>query len=202
MAAVLQGGNDMKPEVKFEDLFQNTLADLYDAEKQIVEAMPKIIAAASSEELSTALQAHLEETKEQISRLETIFERIVAQPEAVECHVMEALLTDGARLISEFGKSAVLDAALIGAAQKVEHYEIAGYTTASALAEVLGQQDAFELLQETLEEETEADATLAEISDSILSGDEAAEEMEEEEEDEEEEEEEIEEEEEVPEEER
>jgi ferritin-like metal-binding protein YciE len=178
----------MKPEIKFEDLFQNTLADLYDAEKQIAEALPKMIAASSSEELSTALESHLEETKEQVSRLETIFERIAAQPEAAECHVMEALLSDGAKLIAEFGKSPVLDAALIAAAQKVEHYEIAGYTTASGLAEVLGQHDAFELLQETLEEETDADATLAEIADAILSGDAVAEEMEEDEEEEEEEE--------------
>ena len=174
----------MKSEIKFEDLFQNVLADLYDAEKQILEALPKMIAAASSEELGAALEAHLEETKAQVSRLETIFERIAAQPEAAECHPMEALLNEGSRLISEFGKSTVLDAALIGAAQKVEHYEIAGYTTASALAEVLGQQDAFELLQETLEEETEADATLAEISDSLLSGEEVVEEEEEEEEEE------------------
>lgn len=178
----------MKQEIKFEDLFQETLADLYDAEKQIVAALPKIIAASSSEALSTALEQHLEETKEQVTRLDNIFERIAAQPDAAECKVMQAMLAEGEKLISEYGKSPALDVALVAAARKVEHYEIAGYTAASALAEVLGQQDAFDLLEETLEEETEADATLAEVAESILSGD-AGEEEEIIEEDEEEEEE-------------
>ncbi len=179
----------MKQDAKFEDLFQQTLADLYDAEKQIVAALPKMIAAASSEELSTALQNHLEETKEQVSRLDSIFERIAAQPESTECKAMQAIIAEGQKLITNFEKSPVLDVALAAAAQKVEHYEISGYSSAAQLAEVLGQQEAFELLQETLEEESDADATLAEIAESLLTGDTDAEEEEIEEEEEEEEEE-------------
>jgi ferritin-like metal-binding protein YciE len=161
----------MKQQLQFEDLFQNTLADLYDAEKQIVAALPKMIAAASSEELSASLESHLEETREHVSRLERIFEGISAQADATECKVMQTLLSEGAKLVFEFEKSPELDVALITAAQKVEHYEIAGYNAASGLAEILGQQDAFDLLQETLQEETDADSTLGEICDAILTGD-------------------------------
>jgi ferritin-like metal-binding protein YciE len=161
----------MKQQIHFEDLFQETLADIYDAERQIAAALPKMIAASSAEELSAFLESHLEETKEHISRLDDIFERIAVQPDSTECKPMQALLSEGARLISTYEKSAALDVALIAAAQKVEHYEISSYNAASALAETLSQQDAFDLLQETLEEETDADATLGEICDSILTGD-------------------------------
>ena len=160
----------MKQPIQFEDLFQDTLADLYDAERQIAAALPKMIAASSAEELSAFLESHLEETKEHIARLDQLFERMAAQPDATESKPMQALLSEGARLISAFEKSPALDVALIAAAQKVEHYEIAGYNAAAALAETLGQQDDFDVLQETLEEETDADATLGEICDAVLTG--------------------------------
>jgi ferritin-like metal-binding protein YciE len=179
----------MKQEIKFEDLFQDTLADLYDAEKQIALALPKLIAASSSEELSGALESHLGQTIDHITRLETLFDRFAAEPDSVESRTMQAILAEGERLAAEFEKSPALDLALTGAARKVEHYEIAGYTVAAGLAEMLGRRDAFELLQETLEEEKDADAVLAEIAESIMSGDAVAGLEEEEEEDEEEEEE-------------
>jgi ferritin-like metal-binding protein YciE len=160
----------MKKDAKFEDLFQENLKDLYDAEKQLVAALPKMIAAASSEELSSALETHLDQTKDQVSRLEDIFERMGEAPEGRECRTMQALIAEGERLIGELGKSQLLDVALIAAGQKVEHYEIAGYTTVCSLAEILGQQESFELLHETLNEESEANETLAEVSEALLSG--------------------------------
>jgi len=155
---------------RYEDLFQEGLAKLYDAEKQIAAALPKMMAASSSMELSGALDAHLEDTKQQVARLESIFERMGEQPGG-ECRVMQALLDEGDRLIAEFEKSPELDTALIAAAQKVEHFEIAAYRSMCALAEVLGQEELFDLLETTLAEEMEADETLNEASESILGGD-------------------------------
>jgi ferritin-like metal-binding protein YciE len=158
-------------EAKFEDLFREELEDLYDAEKQIVQALPKMAEAASSEELSEAFQQHLEETQEQVKRLERIFKKMGEQPGGRQCEGMQGLLKEGEKVISEISKSPVLDAALIAAAQKVEHYEISGYGTARTMAEMLGQQDAAELLEETLEEEKATDETLTDIAESIMSGD-------------------------------
>jgi ferritin-like metal-binding protein YciE len=163
---------EMKKEAKFEDLFQMGLEDLYDAEKQIVAALPNMIAAASSEELGAALEEHLEATKLHVSRLETIFESIAEDAGNRECRPMQALLDAGATLIGALEKSAVLDAGIIAAAQKVEHYEMAGYRAVCTLAEMLGQQDAFDLLDQTLEEEEDADQALTDLGDAILSGDE------------------------------
>jgi ferritin-like metal-binding protein YciE len=163
---------EMKKEAKFEDLFQMGLEDLYDAERQIVAALPNMIAAASSEELAAALEAHLAAAKEHVSRLQTIFEGIAEDPGNRECRPMQALLDTGARLIGEWEKSAVLDAGIIAAAQKVVHFEMAGYRTVCALAEMLGQRDAFDLLDQTMEEEEDADQALTDLADAILSGDE------------------------------
>ena len=157
-------------EAKFEDLFIEELEDLYDAEKQIVDALPKLIAASSSEELSNALQEHLDETRAQVGRLQKIFKNMGEEPSSRACVGMQGLLKEGEKLISEMSKSPVLDAALTGAAQKVEHYEIAAYGTARAMAEMLGQQEVVDLLQETLEEEEAADETLSEIGESLLAG--------------------------------
>lgn len=168
-------------DAKFEDLFHDQLQDLYDAEKQIVQALPKLAEAASSEELSAAFQEHLEQTKEQVKRLERIFKNMGESPGGKTCEGMQGLIKEGNRLISEINKSPVLDAALIGAAQKVEHYEISGYGTARSMAEMLGQQDAAELLDETLDEEKEADDNLTEIAETIMTG-EDVEEIEEEDE--------------------
>lgn len=166
------GGFEMKKAAKFEDLFQEGLEDLYDAERQIVAALPKMIAAASSEQLGAALEAHLEATKQHVSRLESIFESVAQDPGSRECRPMQALLDAGATLIGESEKSMVLDAGIVAAAQKVEHYEMAGYRTVCALAEMLGQQQAFDLLDRTLEEEEEIDQLLTDLGDAILSGDE------------------------------
>jgi ferritin-like metal-binding protein YciE len=165
----------MKKTAQFEDLFQEWLTDLYDAEKQIVAALPKIVAASSSEELSTVLASYLGESKEQVKRFEDLFEEIAVQPGGRESKPIQALFSECERLISGLEKSAVLDIALIGVLRKVKHYEIAGYSAASEIAEVLGQEDAHDALFETLEEETEADEALAEVAESILGGGEAEE---------------------------
>jgi ferritin-like metal-binding protein YciE len=141
--------------------------------------LPKIIAASSSEELAEALQEHLDETKEQVKRLDRVFEMMGEQPAGKTCEGMQGLLKEGERIISEMEKSPVLDAGIIAAAQKVEHYEIAGYGTARSMAEMLGQSEVAELLQETLEEEEAADDNLTDISADIMGGT-AAEEDEEE----------------------
>jgi ferritin-like metal-binding protein YciE len=169
-------------EAKFEDLLKEELQDLYDAENQIIEALPKMVEAASSEELKSAFEDHLEQTREQVKRLDRVFKAIGEKPQRKTCEGMQGLLKVGEKIIAEIAKSPVLDAAIIGAAQKVEHYEISGYGTARTMAEMLGQQDAAELLEETLDEEKATDETLTEIAESIMSGDSGDEEEEEEEE--------------------
>jgi ferritin-like metal-binding protein YciE len=171
-------------EAKFDELFREELEDLYDAEKQIIEALPKMAEAASSEELTSAFQDHLEQTREQVKRLEKIFKTLGVKPEGKTCEGMQGLIKEGEKMVSEIPKSAVLDAGLIGAAQKVEHYEISGYGTARTMAEMLGQQDAADLLEETLEEEKTTDENLTEIAEAIMSGEDTGEEGEEEEEEE------------------
>ncbi len=171
-------------EEKFEDLLQHELQDLYDAEQQILEALPKMSEAASSEELAAAFDEHRRVTEQQVRRLDKIFKAMGQKPGGETCMGMQGLIKEGQKLIKEIGKSPVLDAALIGAAQKVEHYEIAGYGTVCAMAEMLGQGDAAKLLAETLAEEKETDETLTEIAETIMVG-EAAEDEEDEEEGEE-----------------
>lgn len=161
----------MKTDARFEDVFQLQLENLYDAEKQIVKALPKMIAQASSEELAEALQEHLDQTKEQVTRLEVIFGRMGEEPGARKCEGIEGLIGEGEKSIADLKKSPALDITLIAVAQKVEHYEIASYGTACAIAEILGQQDAFDLLQTTLEEEINADESLSDIADAIITGD-------------------------------
>jgi len=155
----------------FETLFQNTLEELYDAEKQITEALPKMIAACFSEDLSGALQSHLDETKEQVVRLESIFDKAGDGPHNRQSEGMRGLLSEGETAIETLERSAVRDVAIIMSARKVEHYEMAAYTSACAMAELLGQQEVFELLEDTLDEERQADESLAELAKAILSGD-------------------------------
>jgi len=169
-------------EAKFDELFKEELQDLYDAERQIIQALPKMAEAASNEELKSAFEEHLEQTKEQVKRLDRVFQAIGEKPQGKTCEGMQGLLKEGEKIIAEIPKSPVLDAAMIGAAQKVEHYEISGYGTARTMAEMLGQQDAAELLEETLDEEKATDETLTEIAESIMSGEDSDEEDEEEEE--------------------
>jgi ferritin-like metal-binding protein YciE len=160
-------------EGKFEDLLRQELVDLYDAEKQILKALPKMAKAASSEELVEAFQQHMEETKGQVERLEKIFEAMGEQPGSKRCEGMQGLLKEGERLVAEMSPSEVLDIGLIAAAQKVEHYEISGYSSVRTLAQMLGQQEAADLLQETLVEEEATDETLTEIAEGILGGEES-----------------------------
>ena len=170
-------------EGKFEELFQEELSDIYDAERQIIQALPKMAEAASSEELAEAFREHLEVTKQQVKRLDKVFQKLGQKPGKKTCEGMQGLLREGEKMIGEMEKSPVLDAGLISAAQKVEHYEISAYGTVRSMAEMLGQEEAAELLEETLEEEKETDEALTEIAESIMS--EAGGEGEEEEEEEE-----------------
>lgn len=165
-------------DAKFEDLFNRQLDELYDAENQIAKALPKMIAATSSEDLARALQEHLDQTKEHIRRLERIFEAMSEQPGSGKSAGMEGLLTEGERLIADLQKSMVLDAGLIGAAQKVEQYEVAAYRMARGIAEILAQQDTVELLQETLDEEMAMAEDLEDFAETILTGEEPGGELE------------------------
>jgi ferritin-like metal-binding protein YciE len=147
-----------------DDLFFDQIGDLYDAEKRLTEALPKMVEAASDAELKDAFQHHLEETKKQVKRLENVFKQLGREPERETCDAMKGLLSEGEEIIGAKGDPAVLDAALIAAAQRVEHYEMAGYGTAREFADRLGHMEAVKLLQETLDEEKKADKKLTEIA--------------------------------------
>ena len=175
----------MRRKAKFEDLWQQGLETVYEAETRIVAALPKMIAACSSEELSGALASHLEQTMQQVGRLEKIFEEMGEEPRSRTSEGLSGLLADGENLISEIEKSATLDVALAAAARKVEHWEMVAYESLSEIAEMLGQEDAVELLQQTLDEESEAADLLNEIASSVLNGDAEVDDEDEEEEDEE-----------------
>lgn len=145
-------------------LWVHELKDLYSAENQLVKALPKIIEAASNAELKTALSEHLEETKGHIKRLETIFKKDGSSPGGHHCKGMEGLLKEGDDVIKDATDPEVRDAGIISACQRVEHYEIAGYGTAAAYAELLDQTDAAALLQQTLDEEGSADTKLSRLA--------------------------------------
>jgi ferritin-like metal-binding protein YciE len=147
-----------------ENLFLHELKDLLSAEKQLVKALPKMAKGAASQALKEAFEDHLEQTKVHVERLEKIFENLGKTARAEHCKAMEGLVEEGADLLEEDGEDMVKDAALIGAAQKVEHYEIASYGTARTIAELLGNDQAVQLLQETLDEEKETDEKLTELA--------------------------------------
>ena len=151
-----------------EDLFLDTLRDLYDAEKQITKALPKMSKAATSDDLRAAFDEHLRVTRQQVERLEQIFKELDEKPTGKKCAGMEGLIEEGEELIEEADASFVLDAGLIGAAQRVEHYEMAGYGTARTFAQRLGYDQAARLLQQTLEEEKETDLKLTELAESMV----------------------------------
>jgi ferritin-like metal-binding protein YciE len=148
------------------DLLLEELRDLYSAETQLVEALPKMAEAASSNELKTAFEHHLEQTRGHVSRLEKIFQEIGEKAAGETCEAMKGLIKEGEVLIKAQGPADVRDAGLIGAAQRVEHYEIAGYGTARSFARRLGDQRVASVLQETLNEEAEADKKLTSIAES------------------------------------
>ncbi len=145
-------------------LFLHELQDLYSAEKQLTSALPKMAKKASSAELKQAFETHLEQTQEHVNRLEQIFEDLQLSAGRHKCKAMEGLIEEGSEILKEGANEAVRDAAMIGAAQRVEHYEIAGYGTARTFAEMLGHSDAAELLQKTLDEEKETDQLLSELA--------------------------------------
>lgn len=150
-----------------EELFVHEVRDLFDAEKQIVKALPKMIKAVESEELQAALEEHLAVTEKHVERLEDVFSHLEMAARGKKCAGMEGLLKEGSSLLEEEAEPAVLDAAVIGAAQKVEHYEICAYGTLIAFAEELGYDEIAELLSQTLDEEKEADDALSEIAESV-----------------------------------
>ena len=158
-------------------LLTNELADLYDAENQMIKALPKMIDECSSTELQEALQEHLTVTQKQVTRLDQIFRDLGEKP-SKKCKGMAGIIAEGEELLKEDFEESTKDAGIIGAAQKVEHYEIASYGTARTLAEFLGHQRAAELLEQTLEEEKEADKLLTQIAESSINS-EASEEEEE-----------------------
>jgi len=160
-----------------QDLLVESVKDLYSAESQLLKALPKMANAAAEPALRHAFETHLEETEVHAQRLEEIAELIDASPTGKVCKAMQGLVEEGAETIAEEGKPSIKDLALIAAAQKVEHYEISGYGSARAVAELLGLQEVVDLLQATLEEESATDESLTGIAEQIgsaaLTGEEA-----------------------------
>jgi ferritin-like metal-binding protein YciE len=147
-----------------DDLLLDELRDIYHAENQLVKALPKMAKRAKSDELRQAFEHHLEETKGQVERLEQVFEHLNARSSGKRCEAMEGLIEEAKEMMEDITTPEVLDAAMISAAQKVEHYEIASYGSVHALAEALGHQDVARLLEQTLGEEKTADQKLNEIA--------------------------------------
>jgi ferritin-like metal-binding protein YciE len=156
----------MKPDT-FEGLYVEQLRDLYDAEQQILKALPKMIEAATSGDLKEALTEHFDVTKAQATRLETIFTGLGEKPKGEKCQGIEGVIEEGSDLIGSIKDTDVRDAAIIASAQRVEHYEMAGYGTARTFATLLEDDEASQLLQQTLEEEKEADQKLTELAGEI-----------------------------------
>ena len=149
------------------ELLIDKLQDLYSAEQQITKALPKLAKTAHDPNLKKAFEHHLEETRNHVTRLEQIFKRFKEEPKGKTCEAMKGLLKEGEERISDGGEAEVLDAGLIAAAQRVEHYEIAAYGSARTYAELLGEQEAVRLLGETLAEEKAADAKLTQVAKSV-----------------------------------
>ena len=150
------------------DLYIDELKDLYNAENQLVKALPKMAKKASAPELKRAFLDHLTVTKKHVERLETIFKALGEKPTGKTCKAMKGLVEEGKEVIEEDGDPSVLDAALIGAAQRVEHYEIAGYGVVRTFANLLGNTKAADLLQRTLNEEGETDKKLTALAESVI----------------------------------
>jgi ferritin-like metal-binding protein YciE len=150
------------------DLFVHTLKDIYFAERQIVKELPKMAKAADSQELAKALENHLEETKEQVSRLEQVFKLVGVKAEGEKCPAIEGILKEAKELLETIKDPDTRDAAMIGAAQAVEHYEITRYGTLVSWGKLLGLKDAVKLLSTTLKEEHDADSKLTKIAESKL----------------------------------
>lgn len=157
------------PNEGLKDLYIDELRDLYNAETQLLKALPKMAKAASSEELREGFEEHLDQTRGHVERIEKIFKSLGESPKGKKCVGMEGLVKEGSELMEEDFEGAMMDAALIGAAQRVEHYEIAAYGTASEFAKLLGENEHVSLLEETLQEEKETDEKLTELAKEINS---------------------------------
>jgi ferritin-like metal-binding protein YciE len=153
--------------INLRDVFVEQLKDLYNAEQQLVKALPKMAKAATSPDLAQGFEEHLEQTKGHVNRLEEIFKRLDEKPTGKKCKAMEGLIKEGAETIGEDASDAAKDALLIAAAQRVEHYEIAGYGSVKTYADLLGEDEAAELLGETLQEEKDTDEKLTEAAQGI-----------------------------------
>ena len=149
------------------ELFVDELRDIYDAEKQLTRALPKMAKAADSEDLRAAFEEHLDITRMQVNRLEEVFKSLGLAARGKACAGMKGLIEEGQEMMQELEHGATLDAALIASAQKVEHYEIAAYGTLATFAEIMGHQDAKDLLGQTLDEEKEADEKLTQVAGQI-----------------------------------
>jgi ferritin-like metal-binding protein YciE len=148
------------------DLYLEQLKDLYSAETQLVQALPDMAKAATSPDLKSAFNDHLRQTEEHVRRLERIFQDLQQDPKGHTCEGMKGLVKEGQEMMKMRGEASVLDAGLIAAAQRVEHYEIAGYGTVRTYAELLGKDDHVTLLERTLQEEEQADEMLTELAES------------------------------------
>ena len=155
-------------EKNLDDLFHDTLKDVYDAEHKILAALPKMANAAESAELKAAFQKHRDQTEGQVERLVEIFGIIDKKPQGKTCPGIDGILEEGAEIMKDFKGTAALDAGLIGAAQAVEHYEITRYGTLKRWAQMLGHGNAVELLNETLEEEEQTDVDLSALADASV----------------------------------
>ena len=157
------------PNSSLRELYIDELRDLYNAETQLVKALPKMAKASSNPELRQAFEEHLRQTSEHVSRLEQIFDMLEEKPTGKKCLGMEGLVKEGAETMKEDYEDALMDAAVIGAAQRVEHYEIAGYGTVREFAQLLGEDEHVSLLEETLNEEKQADEKLTQLAEQINS---------------------------------
>jgi ferritin-like metal-binding protein YciE len=151
-----------------EDLLLNELEDIYDAEKQLVEALPKMAQTATSPELKESFVTHLQQTKGHVIRLEQVFSQLGSQPKSRTCKAMKGLIAEGAEVIGEKATPEIKDAGLISAAQRVEHYEIAAYGTARTYAQQLNISEAAELLDQTLKEEAQTDRKLTDLAVKVV----------------------------------
>jgi ferritin-like metal-binding protein YciE len=160
--------NKSQNETGLRQLLEDQLKDAYWAEKAITKAMPEVVEKVSSQELIDALTEHLDETIQQVSRLENVFEIIGVKAEAEKCEAMEGLIEEAEDIMDELDEGPVRDAGIIAAAQKIEHYEIATYGTLKSFANLLGEYEAASLLEETLEEEKSTDKRLTDLAESIV----------------------------------
>jgi ferritin-like metal-binding protein YciE len=151
-----------------EDLFLEQVEDLYDAERRLVKALPKMADASTSQALRQAFESHLMETEGHVTRLENVFRAMGQDPKGHTCDAMKGLISEGEEMISDIDESSLRDAGLIAAANRVEHYEIAAYGSARTFAEILGLSEAASLLEQTLEEEKNADQKLTHLAESMV----------------------------------